>query len=133
GLRIRMKLLGRSYARFCCLIIGEEGAALRRHTADRKPHRLKKAAIKAINERLARFSVPKRGPYWDRKNKRFKEPPNVKVMAQQGSSLNVYYNEFRYSSLHVHSSTRIFTHVEMQGGDPRKLMFEIEAAKDAEV
>lgn len=132
---IRMKWLGKSHSRFCCLIIGEEIAEHRRLMNERKPHKLKKAAIKAVSERLDWFlsTVPKRGPYWNKKKKQFRSPPSVKVMAQQANALSVYNKEFRYSSWHVHSSTRIFTHIEMLQGDPRKLMFQIEADKGGEV
>jgi Family of unknown function (DUF5677) len=132
---IRMKWLGKSHSRFCCLIIGEEVAEHRRLMNERQPHKLKKAAIKAVSERLDWFlsTVPKRGPYWDKRRKQFRRPPTVKVMAQQANALSVYNKEFRYSSWHVHSSTRIFTHAEMSQVDPKKLKFQIEAAKDAEV
>lgn len=131
---IKMKWLGKSHSRYCCLIIGEEVAEQRRLTNERQQHRLKKAAIKAVNDRLdwLSSSVPKRGPYWDKKRKRFKEPPPVKVMAGQANALTVYNKEFRYASWHVHSSTRIFTHVETLEGDPKKLVFQIDADKDAE-
>lgn len=131
---IRMKWLGKSDSRFWCLIIGEDVDSLRRHLNARKPHRLKRAAIQAINSRLTDFlsKVPKRGPYWDRKNQRFKGTPTVKQMAQKANAITIYNGEFRYSSLHVHSSTRVFTHSELSPRDPRKLMFQIEATRNAE-
>lgn len=132
---IKMKWLGRSHSRFCCLIIGEEVAEQRRLMNDRQPHKRKKAAIKAVNDRLAWFLsiVPKRGPYWNKKKKQFREPPTIKKMAQQARALTVYNKEFRYSSWHVHSSTRIFTHTAMGPTEPRKLKFLIEAEKDVEI
>jgi hypothetical protein len=95
---IKMKWLGQSHSRFSCLIIGEEVAEQRRLMNDRQPHKLKKVAIKAVSDRLTGFlsAVPKRGPYWNKKKQQFREPPSIKVMAQQGHAMSVYNREFRF-------------------------------------
>lgn len=62
---IRMKWMGNSFSRFCCLAIGEEIAAEKRLRGERRQRRLKNQALQSVNDRLASFlgSVPKRGPY----------------------------------------------------------------------
>ena len=67
-------------------------------------------ALKSVGERIsgAQLKFPKRGSYWNKTKKEFKKLPSLEVMARQARAKNIYQTEFRYGSLYVHASDRIF-------------------------
>ncbi len=132
---IRMKWMGSSFSRFCCLAIGEEIAAEKRLRGEKRRRRLKDRALQTVNDRLASFlaAVPKRGAYWDRRRKRFKAPPTLKEMARQAHALGIYSAEFRYVSLYVHSSNRVIHRFVKQDENSERFTFSMTPDPDERI
>ena len=119
--------MGSSFSRFWCLAIGEEVVAQTRLSGDRRRRRLKDQALQTVVDRLASFhdSIPKRGPCWDRKKKKFKKPPTLKDMARQAHAWGLYAAEYRYASLYVHSSTRVIHRLVKQDEQSERFTFSV--------